>query len=281
MPLIASAAIGAAGSLGGGLLGSKSSKNAAKQVAGTAANVGNSIQNTSEANFAGQSNNINPYLSAGQTGVEGLQGALSPGGALTQQFSFDPSTIASNPNYQFVLQQGTDAVQKSAAAQGGLFSGGTMKALDQYSQGLATNTINDAYNQALSTFQTNHNNLFSGLTALTNVGSTAIGQEQNAMNSRLAGTEASGQAYLTGANANAAGTAGAGNAWTNALAGITGNAQAAVNPLSASTPNVSPNAPAYSTAGQTYIPPPPQVNPVPLVTPPPVYNYNNATGENY
>ena len=272
MPAVASLAIGAGGSLLSGLTGKKSSKNAAKQVAGTAQNVGNSIFNTGNANFGQMQDTLSPYLNAGQGGANALLQNFQPGGQLAQQFSFDPSQIANNPNYQFVLQQGTDAVQKSAAAQGGLFGGGTMKALDQYSQGLATNTINDAYSQALNTFQTNHQNLFQGLTALTGVGQTAVGQLQNAQNARIGAVEAGGQAYLTGAQANAAGILGQGNAWTNALNGLetaglnyvngtntavpSGSVSQTLNPL----PATSPAAPAYV---PNYTPAPPVVNPVP------------------
>ncbi len=271
MPLIASAAIGSAGSLGGGLIGSKSSKNAAKKVSEAGNSVGADIKNIGDTNFGQTQTLLNPYLAAGQTGVNGLSQAFQPGGQLAQQFSFDPASIKNNPNYQFVLQQGTDAVQKSAAAQGGLFSGGTMKALDQYSQGLATNTINDAYSQALNTFQTNHQNLFQGLTALSGIGQNAVGQEQNAQNALLGAHEAGGQAILTGAGASAAGTLGAGNAWTNALNGITGNIQSAVNPVynpytnvpqgnSFPIPSTSPAPPPYI---PNYTPPPPVVNAVP------------------
>ncbi len=232
MPLIASAAIGAAGSIGGGLIGSKSSKNAAKQAAQKQEAAGKSLEVLSQGQYDQTSDNLNPYLAAGRYGVDSLRTQFMPGGQLAQQFSFDPSQIKNNPNYQFVLQQGTDAVQKSAAAKGGLFSGGTMKALDQYSQGLATQTINDAYAQSLSTFQTNHNNLFQGLTALTGVGENANQQMGQAADLRAKTFEAGTNAYMGQGASLAAGTAGAGNAWSNALQGVTGAAQSVVLPKS-------------------------------------------------
>lgn len=279
MPLIASAAVGAAGSIGGGLLGSKSSKKAAKQTGAIDTAVAKDIQNTSEANFGQTQNLLGPYLNAGQAGIESLLKQFGPGGYLSQEFSFDPSKIKDNPNYQFVLQQGTDAVQKSAAAQGGLFSGGTMKALDQYSQGLATNTINDAYNQALSTFQTNHNNMFQGLTTLTQVGENSVNQLQAAQNSRLQGREFAGQAWMGAGQAQAAGTAGAGNAWTNALNGVTGNLQAAINPIvpPSTTANLNTNLNNSGYYGRTSglaIPPGYGNQPVPVVP-----GYSSAAGE--
>lgn len=230
MPLIASAAIGVGGSLLSGLFGSSSAKKAADKAAKTGQAVGLGLQNLAQSGLDAQTNILQPYLDAGGQGVRDLSAAYAPGGALSDKFSFDPSQIANNPNYQFVLQQGTDAVQKSAAAKGGLFSGGTLKAIDQYSQGLATNTINDAYSQALNTFQTNHNNTFQGLSALTGIGMNAENAYQGAIGQRLNANVAAGNAYTGAGNAQAAGTVGAGNAWQNALAGVTGNVQAAVNP---------------------------------------------------
>lgn len=284
MPLIASAAIGAAGSLGGGLIGSKSSKKAAKQAGAIDTAVAHDIQNTGEANFGQTQDLLNPYLNAGHAGVDQLVQQMGPDGQLSKQFSFDPASIKDNPNYQFVLQQGTDAVQKSAAAQGGLFTGGTMKALDQYSQGLATNTINDAYSQALSTFQTNHNNLFNGLTALTNVGQNSINQLEAAQAQREGARVAAGQAYMGAGGAQAAGTAGAGNAWSNALAGITGNVQAAINPIGTAVPKGS-DIPIPSSNPNPTLPPPTYIPPAPVVRPVPTNiwmdSMNSPTGDTY
>ncbi len=155
--------------------------------------------------------NLNPYLQLGQTGVSNLNAALAPGGALTSQFSFDPTKIASNPDYQFQLQQGTQAVQRAAAANGTLQGGGTMKALDQFSQGLASNEIGQAYGQAFNSFQANRSNNMAALMAPLNVGQNATTQSQSAFQNygnntgtnltQGAGLDAT--LGLTGANLNA------------------------------------------------------------------------------
>lgn len=129
---------------------------------------------------ASEQGNLNPYLQLGQTGVSNLNAALQPGGSLTSQFSFDPTQIAQNPNYQFQLQQGTQAVQRAAAANGTLNSGGTMKALDQFSQGLASNEIGQSFNQALAGFQANRQNNLTALALPLNIGQNATGQSQSA-----------------------------------------------------------------------------------------------------
>ena len=130
--------------------------------------------------YGGEQQALNPYLAAGQTGVNALNAGFQPGGQFTNQFAFDPTQIANNPNYQFTLQLGLQATQRAQAAQGQGLGGGALKALTQYSQGLATNTINDAYNQALTTFQTNRNNALSGLTTLSNIGQGATNSLLNA-----------------------------------------------------------------------------------------------------
>ncbi len=169
--LASSGVTGAAGGVANAAGTSAAGVNAATgQANGTLADV-----------LAQQKGALSPYLALGTEGANTLAAALAPGGDLTKQFSFDPSQIANNPNYQFSLQQGLQAVQRAAAAQGRNISGGTYKSLDQYSQGLATNTLNDAYQQALSTFQTNRNNTLNSLSAAIGFGQTGTNQYLNAL----------------------------------------------------------------------------------------------------
>lgn len=221
MPIAATVAgISAGSSLLKGLLGSHSATKAGDYVNDVSRAAGAGLEDLSQQQYAEQNKNLSPYLSAGQTGASLLQAGFLPGGDLAKQFSFDPSQIANNPNYQFVLAQGNKAVQQSAAAQGGLFSGGTLKALDQYSQGLATQTVNDAYSQALNTFQTNHNNLFQGYSTLANTGLSASNELQNAQALRLQGNIAGSNDYITGADAKAGSIVASQNQWNQAIGGI-------------------------------------------------------------
>ncbi len=121
-----------------------------------------------------QQNTLNPYLQLGELGAKNLTTALGPGGSLQEQFSFDPTKIADNPNYKFQMQQGLEAVQKAAAANGTLMSGGTLKALDQFSQGLASNEIGQSYNQAFNTFSANRANAYQSLALPLQVGQQAV-----------------------------------------------------------------------------------------------------------
>ena len=116
---------------------------------------------------------MSPYTSLGSTSANSLAAAIAPGGSLTNQFSFNPNTIASNPDYQFQLQQGIDAVNRAGAATGTLNSSATQKGILNYAGGLASSEIGQAYNQALGTFQTNYGNTLNSLTAGTNIGAQA------------------------------------------------------------------------------------------------------------
>ena len=76
-----------------------------------------------------------------------VSGFSAPGIAAPFTSSFnrpDPNSIANDPSYKFQFQQGMDAVQRSAASKGTLLTGGTMKDLTAFGQGLAS-TFDDKY----------------------------------------------------------------------------------------------------------------------------------------
>jgi len=173
----------------------------------SAINTGNTTTATDQNNIlqAGQTANntlanvvgtqgavLSPYTNLGSTAANTLQQAISPGGSLTSQFSFDPTQIANNPDYQFQLSQGLQAVKQASAATGTTGSSGTLKGLANYAGGLASNEIGQAYNQALSTYQTNFGNTLNSLTAGTNTGlsatNTLSGALQNFGNTSSANT---------------------------------------------------------------------------------------------
>ncbi len=181
-----------------------------------------------------QSDNLNPYLQAGQQGINSLSSMLQPGGELTKQFSYNPSDLQNEPGYQFQLQQGNKAVNNAHAAGGLAGSGSQSKALAQYNQGLAGTTYQNAYNRALTTFQTNRENTLKPLQSLINAGQTATGQfngaaqnyGNNVSQNDIFGAQYNGNAGLQGArtiadifqnigNAKAGGSVKQGSIWGN------------------------------------------------------------------
>lgn len=67
-----------------------------------------------------------------------------------QNFSSPKDMVEADPGYKFRLDQGTKALERSAAARGGLFSGKTGKSLQDFSQGLASQEYGNAYNRLAS-----------------------------------------------------------------------------------------------------------------------------------
>lgn len=65
----------------------------------------------------------------------------------------DPSSVRSLPAYQFQLGEGTKAIDRSAAANGTLFSGRTGKALQDYGINLADKTYGDQLSRLLGVSQ--------------------------------------------------------------------------------------------------------------------------------
>lgn len=61
--------------------------------------------------------------------------------------------LEADPSYQWRLAQGMDAIQNSAAASGLLRSTGTVKALNDYAQGAASQEYGNAYGRAFGEYQ--------------------------------------------------------------------------------------------------------------------------------
>lgn len=105
-----------------------------------------------------------------------IQSAGQPGGGV-QRFSM--SDFEADPGYQFRLEQGQRAIERSAAARGGLNSGRTMRALAGYGQGLASQEYGNAYNRFMQEQQMDFNRqdaYMNRLAALAGVGQTTAGQ---------------------------------------------------------------------------------------------------------
>lgn len=114
-----------------------------------------------------QQANESPYLQEGSTAANALSRYL--------QTPFQAPTLQQaeqTPGYQFTLEQGTNAIDQNAAANGTLMSGNTGKALEDYGQGLASTTYQQDYQNALNTYMANYQTLMGGA----QLGQTSAGQ---------------------------------------------------------------------------------------------------------
>lgn len=127
--------------------------------------------------------------------------------------SFSKSDFQEDPGYQFRMEQGQKALEHSAAARGGLQSGGFMKGLDDYSQGMASQEYQNAYNR----FTNDQTNRFNRLSSLAGMGQVTNAQLANGSQNYA---NAAGSNMMGAANAQgAAGMAGA-KAWGGAIQGL-------------------------------------------------------------
>ncbi len=131
-------------------------------------------------------------------------------GSFTQPFDVQQFYNYADPAYAFNLQQGTQALQNSAAAGSGALSGSALKDLLKYNQDYAGNAYNDAFNR----YQTQQGNIFSRLSSLATLGQNSAAGV-GAQGTTLAGN--AGQAITNAGTAAGSGYVGAGNAASNGL----------------------------------------------------------------
>ena len=156
--------------------------------------------------------------------------------------------LTQDPGYAFRLSEGQKALDRSAAARGGLISGGAMKAAQRFGQDLGSQEYQNAYNRALTGYNADVAREATGynrLAALAGYGQTATGQIGAAGQNMASNV---GNLMTSGAAANAAGQVGGTNALTGGLSTYLNYNQGnnLVNALSAR--NVSMN-PYYGGAG--------------------------------
>lgn len=230
---ISAAVVGGAALVGGGVQG---------YFAGEAANAqAEASQNAINQLNASKSEGLGylaPYNESGKLGLGPLTGLLTGN-------QYDPKTgestaltpeqrlnlFQSSPGYQFQLSEGQKAIQNSQAARGNLLSGGAVKELQQYGQGLASQDYGNYINQ---------------LMGLTNIGQNAANSSANTAIG--AGTQIANTMQDAG-NAEAQGLLNQGNIYGNMISqlgglgglmgGGSGSAPANAWNYSSSTPNFS------------------------------------------
>ena len=160
-----------------------------------------------------------PYRAAGTNALAQLTAGTAPGGQFTK--SFGMSDFEQDPGYGFRMSEGLKALDRSAAARGGLLSGATLKGAQRYGQDLGSQEYQNAFNR----YQTNRSNLLNPLQSLAGIGQTSTNQGISAgqnyatnvgnLGMNAAGTQAN--AGLTAAQANQSAYGNVGNAFANYL----------------------------------------------------------------
>lgn len=142
--------------LGAGILGAGASMYGANKAAGVQADAANSaaaVQREGQNNalafqkdvygnqlesYGNTKGNLTPFVNNGIGASNVLAGALGGDPAASASAL---KTFYNSPDYQFALKGGSDALDNSAAAKGGMIGGNQMRAQTEYGSGLATQNL--------------------------------------------------------------------------------------------------------------------------------------------
>jgi hypothetical protein len=155
-----------------------------------------------------------PYREAGYNALANLQRTA---GNVPGAFKFGAGDYQADPGYAFRLAEGQKALDRQAAARGGLISGGALKAATRFGQEMGSQEFGNAYNRALTGYNTDvarENQLYNRQAALAGIGQTATNLVGQAGQNYATGA---GNLMTGGAAAQAAGQVGVANALTGGM----------------------------------------------------------------
>jgi hypothetical protein len=191
--------------IGGGaaLIGASMTSSAARSAAGAQAGAADRAAELQQQQFERQVELQAPFREAGVRALPELEAAsrYTPFGM--QQFQADPG-------YGFRLAEGQKALDRQAAARGGLISGGALKAAQRYGQEMGSQEYTNAFNR----YQTERQARLNPLQSLAGVGQTSVNQLGQAGQTMASNV---GEAGMQAANARASGYMGQANALSGAL----------------------------------------------------------------
>lgn len=210
--LVASAAVTV---VGGAIAGSQSA-GAARDAANTQANAARDATSLQKYIYDNNYTMQKPFVDAGVAGENrlldllGLSKNTSAPGYGSMAKSFSAADFQADPGYQFRLDEGLKALDKQAAARGGLISGAALKAASGYAGDQASAEYQNAYNR----YNTNRAAILNPLQSLAGQGQT----QSNALAEQ--GTQYAtnaGNNMMAAGNARASGYVGSANAWNAAI----------------------------------------------------------------
>ena len=222
---VAAAVIGGVASVGGALIGASAARSAAKAQT-NAARQGIAAQ---ERMFERQLELQEPFRQGGLTaqnqlltllGLTGGDASSADYGMATRPFGMDQ--FQADPGYAFRLSEGMKALDRSAAARGGLLSGSTIKGATRYGQDMASQEYMNAFNR----YQIERNARLNPLQSMMGAGQTATNMLTGAAGQLGQGLA---QSYGNLGQAQASGYVGMGQAAMQGLGGISNMAQSYYN----------------------------------------------------
>ena len=193
--IIGSAVVGA----GVGIYASKKASSAQESAAASAAASSDASLQAQLEMFYQQREDLEPWRDAGTKSVNKLLEMQEAG----------PGEFEASPGYQFRLEEGQKAMERSAASKGKLLSGGSLKAAQRYGQDYATNDYDN--------FLRRYYNRLTPYQSLAGVGQTAVGQSYENQPNYMTYAAQQGNAAMVAGNAQAQGYANMSNAVTGGM----------------------------------------------------------------
>ncbi len=132
-------AIAGGATLAGSALSSIAAGKAAKAQRGAAMESAAALKKAAELQmkqYKQTRKDVMPYMEAGKAGLERYRGALLA--ETPEQYAQISEQLRATPGYQFQVEEGQRALERGAAARGGLLSGATLKATQRYGQQLGS-----------------------------------------------------------------------------------------------------------------------------------------------
>lgn len=160
----------------------------------------------------------------------GIGGDKNASGYGSYARPFSMADYQADPGYAFRVQQGQQAIDRSAAANAGLQSGAALKAAARFGQDMGSQEYGNAYNRFLQQRQFQMQSLQGLASPGAQMASTGaqIGAQtgQNIANTMMMGAQALGQGYENAGQARASSYMGGASALSGALNGIGQNMMA-------------------------------------------------------
>lgn len=162
-------AVGGLAKTVGGFVGDPLGHGSIEAGMGAQANATNQANATLERMYKQQRQDIEPWQKSGLAALGKMENP-------DFQRDFTAADFQQDPGYEFRMAEGQKAIERSAAAKGGLRGGGSLKALSRYGQDFASNEYGNAYNR----FNADRDRRFGRLSNIAGMGQNAVGQLVNA-----------------------------------------------------------------------------------------------------
>ena len=187
--------------IGGGasIIAGNKAANAQKQAANQATGLQQDQNAEARRQYDQSRADLAPWRSAGEGALGQLTAGTAAGGEFNRNFTM--ADFQADPGAEFRRSEGQRGLEASAAARGGILSGGALKAISRYNSDQASQEYGAAYSRFNNDTTTRYNRL-AGLAGIgqqansegINAGTNLTGQLQNGVNNITGNINAAGNA---------------------------------------------------------------------------------------